>query len=283
MEITRSLVERMERQRVGSPKLVSAWLREHPENPLAMRVEECAGGWLVKAVPGANWGSGGFGLGFEGLGADEDFAAIVTMAREVGPRFRIVVCPYSDISLMNRLTSQGWPCEAFRTVLARPLAGGPRDADASDPPNPALVVREIRLDTELDLFTDIMHRGFTAGPPPGNADETMSKIITRYGGAFSYLAWLGEQPVGAARLELAGGVAFFNGGAVLPEFRRRGVHRAMILARWRRAQAEGCDLAVIASLAGGPTERSAQRLGFEIAYTSPELFSPYPALDSTPP
>ncbi len=277
MEINRRLVDRLERQRIGVPRFVSAWLADNPTNPLAMRVEERAGGWLVKAVPGANWGGGGYGLGFEGPITEQDFHAIVTMAREVGTRFRIVVCPYSDISLMNRLTTQGWRCEGFRTLLARPLTTDPRDADACGPPDPTLVVREIHLDTELDLFTNIMHRAFTGEGPPGEADATMSRINTRCSGAHSYLAWLGDRPVGSARLELAGGVAFFNGGAVLPEFRRRGVHRAMILARWRRAQAQGCDLAVIASLAGGPTERSAQRLGFQVAYTSPELFSPYPA------
>jgi len=53
---------------------------------------------------------------------------------------------------------------------------------------------------------------------------------------------------------------------VLPAFRRRGIHQALIAARLERARALGSALATIVSHPGQPTERNAARLGFRMAY-----------------
>jgi GNAT superfamily N-acetyltransferase len=51
-------------------------------------------------------------------------------------------------------------------------------------------------------------------------------------------------------------------GAVLPEYRGRGIHAALIADRARRAQALNCDLVTSQAELGGASERNLRRMGF---------------------
>ncbi|HEV2740851.1 MAG TPA: GNAT family N-acetyltransferase, partial [Candidatus Elarobacter sp.] len=51
-------------------------------------------------------------------------------------------------------------------------------------------------------------------------------------------------------------------GAVLPAFRRRGVHQALLAARLALAHERGATAAAFKTTAGSPAEHSAAKLGF---------------------
>jgi GNAT superfamily N-acetyltransferase len=82
-----------------------------------------------------------------------------------------------------------------------------------------------------------------------------------------FLAEAGGQPAAAAALCLHEGVALFAGATTVFEYRRRGLQGALLEARMRYAQAQGCDLAIIVSETGSASQRNAERHGFRIAYT----------------
>jgi GNAT superfamily N-acetyltransferase len=62
-------------------------------------------------------------------------------------------------------------------------------------------------------------------------------------------------------------VASFGGAGTLPEFRNRGVQRALLLARIAQAAREGCDLAMVATAPGSGSQRNVERQGFRVVYT----------------
>lgn len=67
--------------------------------------------------------------------------------------------------------------------------------------------------------------------------------------------------VGVGALGVAGDRAIFFSGAVLPEFRRRGVHGALFAARMNLAQARGVGSAALKTTPGSPVARTAERFG----------------------
>ncbi|MEM6562002.1 MAG: GNAT family N-acetyltransferase [Planctomycetota bacterium] len=89
-----------------------------------------------------------------------------------------------------------------------------------------------------------------------------------------FVARLDGEPVGAAGMEATDEVAVLFGGTVIREARRRGVQRAMMLARLRLAADDGCPVALIGSDPDGPTARNAERLGFRLGFVVLEFCNP---------
>ncbi|MFD8253013.1 GNAT family N-acetyltransferase [Streptomyces werraensis] len=89
------------------------------------------------------------------------------------------------------------------------------------------------------------------------------------------LALAGDVPVSAARMELTPGTSFAGlwGGGTVPEWRGRGVYRALITHRARIAAARGCRiLHVDASSRSRPILR---RMGFTpLTVTTPYVYEP---------
>lgn len=76
------------------------------------------------------------------------------------------------------------------------------------------------------------------------------------------IASLDGDDAGAAALGISGDTALLCSAAVLPAFRRRGVHHALMAARLAIARERGIRAAAIKTVADSPVERSARTLGF---------------------
>lgn len=63
-------------------------------------------------------------------------------------------------------------------------------------------------------------------------------------------------------------------GSTLPRARRRGIQRALMVERLRRAKAAGCRAATLDCLPTAGTVRNAERLGFELVYTKTTFTRP---------
>jgi GNAT superfamily N-acetyltransferase len=75
-----------------------------------------------------------------------------------------------------------------------------------------------------------------------------------------------DEAIGAATLCFAEGVAFVNGSAVRPAFRRRGAQGSLIRARLDRARELGFSLACSNTMPGTASRRNMERHGFSVAY-----------------
>jgi GNAT superfamily N-acetyltransferase len=87
-------------------------------------------------------------------------------------------------------------------------------------------------------------------------------------------AFVGDRCAGGGFLDVAEGAASLWGAAVAPEFRRRGIQRALMERRLAMARERAATLAYIETASGGPTHRNAARLGFRLAYTRVLMMRP---------
>ena len=87
-------------------------------------------------------------------------------------------------------------------------------------------------------------------------------VAVRAGGstAFSYLAWVDGEPVGAARGIFRPQGVLCIGGSVREQGRGRGAYRAMVRARWDDAVAAGTPVLVVQ--AGDMSRPILERSGF---------------------
>jgi GNAT superfamily N-acetyltransferase len=77
------------------------------------------------------------------------------------------------------------------------------------------------------------------------------------------MAWQGEQPSGVGMLYRAGNAAGLCAGATLPAYRRQGCHSALLAARIRLAEQQGCDDVFAWAIAGGQGHVNMERMGLK--------------------
>jgi GNAT superfamily N-acetyltransferase len=76
------------------------------------------------------------------------------------------------------------------------------------------------------------------------------------------IAAVGGRDAGVGALAVSNELALLFAAGVVPELRRRGVHRALLQARLDIARARGATLAMLKTPAGSSVERAAAELGF---------------------
>jgi GNAT superfamily N-acetyltransferase len=80
------------------------------------------------------------------------------------------------------------------------------------------------------------------------------------------MAHVDGAPAGAAVLSIHDDIGYLAAGSVLPVFRGRGVHAALIAARIERARARQCRIVCGNAAWGSQSQRNQQRAGLVIAY-----------------
>lgn len=221
-------------------------------------------GVAVFAGPGSPL-TQGMAMGLHGRVSAVALDAIEARLRPAGLGARqLEVCAFADPTLFELLAQRGYRIKEWQLVWTRSLPGAPLPPlFASLPPELTIVPMEAGQE---ELYCRVTLAGALGreSVPPRLIDLILPMAFAQ--GFELYIAWLGDEPVGAASLCLADGVAFVNGGAVRAEFRRRGVHSALIRARLARAQALGFTLACSNTEPGTAARRNVERHGFSMAY-----------------
>lgn len=229
------------------------------------------GGWLCFGGPGS-WQNQAVGLGLHGPVGVEEVAALARFYDARGVEPEVIVCPFADESYVAALSAAGFRATGFENVLFRSLGPDVDELRAAA----EILVREVRADDAEDVtcWVEASTCGFRPAnePVPPSLDESTRHMLDHPRCA-GLVAELDGQIVGGAAIEVIApaastpGLAALMATSVLPHARRRGVQRALMVERLRRARAAGCAIATIQSKPGIPTERNARRLGFEMAYT----------------
>jgi GNAT superfamily N-acetyltransferase len=176
-----------------------------------------------------------------------------------GPR-QLEVAAFADPTLFALLAARGyriteWQLVWTRSVSREPLEAAPRD----------LTIRPlVRGEEELYCRVALAAALETEDVPRAAIDLILPTTCAE--GYEMYLARLGDEPIGAATLCLAGGVAFIMGSGVRPAFRRRGAQGALIRARLERARELGYTVACSNTQPGTSSRRNMERHGFSVAY-----------------
>jgi GNAT superfamily N-acetyltransferase len=223
-------------------------------------VLESAAGMAIFAGAGSPL-TQGMAMGLRGPVSAADLDAITAQLRATGSGgCQLEVSPFSHPSLLALLAQRGYGISEWQLVWTRPV---PEQALA--PPPPEITVRRLRPGEE-DIYCRVVLAGVLETEDVPEAATAMIRPTTYARGFELYLAWLGDEPIGGATLCTADGVAFVNGSAVRPSFRRRGAQGALIRARLERARDLGLSLACSNTQPGTASRRNMERHGFSVAY-----------------
>jgi GNAT superfamily N-acetyltransferase len=226
-----------------------------------------AGGFATYAGPDSPFNKIA-GVGFGGVPTPAELDSVERAYAEVGSPVQVELCALGDPEIPELLTSRGYRLVSFENVLGRDLA-----ATAPPGPRPGIDVTAdgVDLATWLGVAADaalhpdteglVQHESF---PRQALEDAELASVRA---GSQTYLARIDGAPAGAAGLRITGGIAQLTGAGTLPACRRRGVQSALLAARLADAASAGCDLAVVTTQPGSPSQANSQRAGFDLLYT----------------
>jgi ribosomal protein S18 acetylase RimI-like enzyme len=210
------------------------------------------------------------GVGLSEPLTDDDIDRVEAAFAPFGEHPGWEMCTLGDLSAIARLEARGYLLRRIELVLGRDLT---RDVIL----DPLPVNLTVRRGFE-DEWARIAVAGFAAAETvegrdaPAEAYDTsmLEQVIAQFAGVESvrrYVAFVGDTPAGAASGRVDDGVYQLCGAATLPEWRRRGVHTALLVARLAEARADGCDLAVVTVEPGSRSQANVQRRHFMPLYS----------------
>lgn len=128
------------------------------------------------------------------------------------------------------------------------------------PDVPGLVVQEVGV-AEAETWERIVLDGFDFQGPAREAWQAAAQSIAHIPGMHLVLAEVDGRLAGAAGLFARARVGGLGPAAVLPEFRGRGIHAALIAVRARLAEEKGCELVTAQAETDGRSEHHMRRMG----------------------
>lgn len=234
-------------------------------------VHESPAGVAIFAGPGSPM-TQGLAMGLDGPVAAADLDAMEKHLAPTGRggRRQFELCPFADPTLPSLLADRRYRVQEWQLVWTLEVT---EEAVASAPPElevprlraPELEIRRMRPGEE-DVFFRVMLAGFLETEDVPDESLALLRPAASAEGYEFYLAWLGDEPVGAGTLTWANGIAYVNGCGVRAAFRRRGAQSALIRRRLLRARELGCTVACANTMPGTSSRRNMERHGFRVAY-----------------
>jgi len=205
-----------------------------------------------------------FGLGLNGPVTEADIAGMEEFYRTHGAPVNIETCPLADPSLLKLLNERGYRPIEYSNVLVRELTGG--DSRMWPDATSEVRVRRPALE-EAESYSLLVAKSYFENAEVSPALLDIFASCFQAAGAFFFMAEVDGVPAGGGMMSIHQGVASLGGAGTVPEFRNRGVQRALLLARLSKAAESGCDLAMVATNPGSGSQRNVERLGFRVVYT----------------
>lgn len=231
---------------------------------------EAGGGLALHGKPGSPFNKV-LGLGLAGAVSDDDLDRIEEFYKNRRSPAQIELCPMAYADLPARLGARGFVLNGFEAQLSRGIE--PRVPLPAVPDG--VRVSTARADQE-DLWTRVVAEGFGAaeahvGGGPEHETFTTEQVVEmmqqfRHPGMRRYLAWIDGRPAGGGSSWVLDGVLGIAGTSTLPPFRRQGVQTAIAVQALRDAAGEA-DLAAATTAPGSTSQRTFERLGFQVLYT----------------
>lgn len=268
LQATRALATRVERAEIDF--CAAAARVDEPGGTASL---EIGGGRALCGAPGSPLNKV-LGLGLAGDVSDDDLDAIDDFydARGVAPQ--IELCPLAPAALAKRLNERGYVLQGFENELGR--AFGPEPL-----PEPAGFHLAESDGSNDELWIQVVAEGFTAAegeplvPPLPDNTQALADLMRQFvhPRITRFLVALDGEPAGAGASYVWHGVAGIVGTATRAAFRRRGVQTALVAHAVNRARGLA-DLVVATTEPGSTSQRTFERLGFQVLYTRAILVRP---------
>lgn len=222
------------------------------------------------------------GLGFAPL-PEDDLAAFEAAVLARGGSVQVELCSMADPSVGRLLGSRGYQQIGYENVLGQPLGAGRSAAPSSD------IAVEPARGADLETWLSVMTEGFAHpdvfdGPASHESfeQEAIKQVLRDVAAASGFVPVLARRDgviVGGASMRLDRGIAQMAGATTLPAHRRKGVQTALLRSRLHHATTEGCDLAVVTTQPGSPSQKNVMREGFALLYVRAIWLKSPPAAD----
>jgi GNAT superfamily N-acetyltransferase len=171
------------------------------------------------------------------------------------------VSPLAGAETLALLVDRGYRPIELSTVLVRDLG------EVAEAPAPTgLQVRGAGPGDRL-AWIETSVAGWSDDPAVAAIVRPIAELAIANDDMAHFLVERDGAPIATGSLGVAGGVALLAGASTVPSARGLGAQAALLAARLAEARRRGCDLAMMAALPGGTSQRNAERRGFRIAYT----------------
>lgn len=204
-----------------------------------------------------------FGLGMREPVTGEQLDRIEEFFSRRGAPALHELCPLADLSAPHALAERGYEPFEFTSVMFLPFN---EERPAVGSRNERMTARLIR-EGEEDHWADLCATGWNEFIEYAHLIREMACISLRSPRTACFVAELEGVPVATASMSIHGGIVLLAGASTIPEARRKGAQNALLEARLRYGQSQGCDLAMMGAQPGSASQRNAERQGFRIAYT----------------
>lgn len=200
--------------------------------------------------------------------ADADDVIAAEAARAVGGSFEWKLYSHDrPVDLPERLRAAGLAAEPVETVLVAEIADLDLAVPEPDGVRLAVVDDPSGVATMQRVHEDVFGPGTTH---PSTIEAVRTALGMRPRPVEAVIAWAGDIAISAGRVEFHEGTEFASlwGGGTLPEWRGRGVFRALVVHRAALARQHGYRYLQVDAL---PTSRPIlERMGFQpLAETTP--------------
>jgi GNAT superfamily N-acetyltransferase len=231
---------------------------------------EIAGGRALCGAPNSPFNKV-LGLGLSGEVTDDDLDAIDDFYDARGVVGQIELCPLAPAALARRLNERGYVLHGFENELGRGL-----DASLLPEPLPEPEGLDVSESTGAadEQWIRIVSEGFAAAegepmvPPLPETTEALAALMRQFvhPEIARYVVSLDGKPAGAGASYVWHGVAGIVGTATVAAFRRRGAQTALVARAVNKARGRA-ELAVATTEPGSTSQRTFERLGFQVLYT----------------
>lgn len=204
-----------------------------------------------------------FGLGISAEPQAGDLQAIETFFADRGAAVHHEVAPLISPALIALLNQRDYHPIEFTNVMCRPIG--------SNVPMPTSRNSELRVVTatseEAELWAQTSANGWAEHPEMMQFILELARNFVLTQDVTAMFAKQDERPIATGVVAIVEGVALLAGASTIPDARNQGAQSALLATRLQFAVDQGCDIAMMCALPGSPSQRNAQRNGFQIAYT----------------
>jgi GNAT superfamily N-acetyltransferase len=175
---------------------------------------------------------------------------------------RIDVTPFSDPSLSKILARRGYRISEITSVFVIDV----RSVHPGWEIGPDVELRSAH-NGDVPSWVDLLAQSFYVSDPGAHIRANMEALFAA-SGVLNTVALVDGRVAGVSAGMIApqAGISTLYGSAVLPEFRGRGLHRAMLAYRLRALRDAGGELAMVTCTPGSTSERNLRRHGFVYCY-----------------
>jgi GNAT superfamily N-acetyltransferase len=254
--------------------------RAEATKELARETLACGGGFACFS------GKGGFanrvvGLGIPPTPTEPELDALLRFYEERGVEETVVeLSPYADPNVIKLLGERGFVLKhTINTLMLNLTSWTPSPAPAAIPDD--LELDQVHDKSNEPLLREIVEaneRGFDTKDSKLLPELTIALALKALSSpstdGFFVRARATKEIVAVGLMGTRNGLATLFGATTTPEFRGRGLQRALMIKRLILARERGCDHAVILTSPGKTTEHNAIALGFTMAHTIVALKRP---------